>query len=152
MKIFLLSCLALSLIVSSCSLNATQEASLNNAKTSFINSKNNGTVMSYVAFTLPEVVSYYKNQSDSIFQQRFDLSSKETTDFLSNGNIRVVEESSSLIHVKYEFTNVNFEDVSQEKVIVFALSDNAGKSWFFAEENDYFNDDILPDSKRLIKE
>jgi len=152
MKIFLLFCLALSLTVSSCSLNATQEASLNNAKTSFINSKNNGTVMSYVAFTLPEVVSYYKSQSDSVFQQRFDLSSKETTDFLSNGNIRVVEESNSLIHVKYEFTNVNFEDVSQEKVIVFALSNNTGKSWFFAEENDYFNDDILPDSKRLIKE
>ena len=140
------------LLASSCSLNATQEASLNNAKTSFINSKNNGTVMSYVAFTLPDVVAYYKDQGDSIFQQRFDLSSLETKNFLTNGNIRIVEQKSPLIHVKYEFTKVDFEDVNQSKVYIYALSDNDGKSWFFAEEKDYKNDAILPASKRLIND
>jgi len=108
--------------------------------------------MSYVAFTLPEVVAFYKNQSDSIFQERFDLSSDEYSDFLTNGNIREIVKNSPEIHVKYEFTNVNVEDVASSKVIVFALSKNDGITWFFAEKNDYFNDEILSPEKRLIKE
>ena len=144
--------IGVTLLLSSCSLSSSQEVALNTAKTSYINSKNNGTVMSYVAFTLPEVVAFYKNQSDSIFQERFDLSSDEFSDFLTNGNIREIVKNSPEIHVKYEFTNVNVEDVASSKVIVFALSKNDGITWFFAEKNDYFNDEILSPEKRLIKE
>jgi len=144
--------IGVTLLLSSCSLSSSQEVALNTAKTSYINSKNNGTVMSYVAFTLPEVVAFYKNQSDSIFQERFDLSSDEYSDFLTNGNIREIVKNSPEIHVKYEFTNVNVEDVASSKVIVFALSKNDGITWFFAEKNDYFNDEILSPEKRLIKE
>jgi len=107
--------------------------------------------MSYVAFTLPEIVSYYKKKGDSIFQQRFDLSGDEYSQFLTNGNIREVTKSSPDIQVKYEFTNVNVEEIESSKVVVFALSNNEGSSWFFAEEKDYYNDAILTKEKRLIK-
>tara|TARA_R110002072_G_scaffold282761_1_gene445821 strand:- start:48612 stop:49070 length:459 start_codon:yes stop_codon:yes gene_type:complete len=151
MKLTYLLVICVTLALASCSLNAEQEVSLNAAKTSFINSKNNGSVMSYVAFTLPEIVSYYKKKGDSIFQQRFDLSGDEYSQFLTNGNIREVTKSSPDIQVKYEFTNVNVEEIESSKVVVFALSNNEGSSWFFAEEKDYYNDAILTKEKRLIK-
>ncbi len=132
-------------------MNATQEASLNLAKTSFINAKNNGSVMSYVAFTLPEAVAYYKNQSDSAFQQRFDLSQGNYNSFIQDGNIREIRKDKGMIQVKFEFLEVNMEEVSKDKITIYALSDNDGKSWFFLEEMDYLNEEILPGNKRLIE-
>lgn len=140
------------MVLSSCSLSADQESSLNNAKTSFINSKNNGAVMSYVAFTHPDVVSYYKEMGDSVFQTRFDLSSSEYNAFLTNGNIRKITQSNPKIHVKYEFTNVNMEDTKLDDAIIYAISNNDGESWFFAESEDYMNNDIFKEKNRLIKE
>ena len=138
------------LFLTACSLNATQEASLNNAKTSFINAKNNGSVMSYVAFTLPDAVAYYQKQGDSVFQKRFDLSENNYNTFIQDGNIRKITQKEGEIQVKFEFLEVNMEEVSQEKQILYALSDDDGKTWFFLEEEDYFNDEIFSPEKRLI--
>ena len=82
--------LLLLIVLSSCSLNSTQEQSLNSAKVSYINSKNNGSVMSYVAYTLPEAVAYYKSKGDSVFQKRFDLSKEQLSEFIQDGNISKV--------------------------------------------------------------
>ena len=131
-----------------CTLSASQEASLNSAKTSFIKSKNEGLVLSYVAFTLPEVVAFYKNQSDSSFQKRFDLSGVSEEVYLTDGNVKEVVSEGMNIHVKYDFQNSQSEEDTRE--MVFALSKNDGKSWFFVEDRDYFNKNIIPDGKRLI--
>ncbi len=138
------------LFLSACSLNATQEATLNKAKTSFINAKNNGSVMNYVAFTLPVAVAYYQQQGDSVFQKRFDLSENNYNTFIQDGNIREIAKKEGEIQVKFEFLEVNIEEVSKVKKYVYALSDNDGKSWFFLEEEDYFNDNIFSPDKRLI--
>ena len=138
------------LFLTACSLNATQEASLNNAKVSFINAKNNGSVMSYVAFTLPEAVAYYKDQGDSVFQKRFDLSGTNYNSFIQDGNIREIRQEEGEIQVKFEFLEVNMDEVSKETLTLYALSKNEGVSWFFLEKEDYFNDDIFPSDKRLI--
>ncbi len=122
------------LLLTACSLNATQEASLNNAKTSFINAKNNGSVMSYVAFTLPDAVAYYQKQGDSVFQKRFDLSENNYNTFIQDGNIRKITQKDGVIQVKFEFLEVNMDEVSKENQILYALSDNDGESWFFLEE------------------
>lgn len=138
------------LLLTACSLNATQEASLNNAKTSFINAKNNGSVMSYVAFTLPDAVAYYQKQGDSVFQKRFDLSENNYNTFIQDGNIRKITQKDGVIQVKFEFLEVNMDEVSKENQILYAMSDNDGESWFFLEEEDYFNDAIFSPEKRLI--
>ncbi|MCO4813703.1 MAG: hypothetical protein KC454_03260 [Flavobacteriales bacterium] len=136
------------LFFQSCALSASQEASLNSAKTSFVKSKNEGLVLSYVAFTLPEVVAFYKNQSDSSFQKRFDLSSINAEVYLMDGNVKEVVSKGMNIHVKYDFQNSQSEENTRE--MIFALSNNDGKSWYFAEGEDYFNTNIIPEGKRLI--
>ena len=135
------------LIFQACTLSASQEASLNSAKTSFIKSKNEGMVMSYVAFTLPEVVSYYKNQSDSSFQQKFNLSENNRVS-LTNSNVKKVKRDEDVIHEKYDF--YDSKKVVDERQVIFALSKNNGKSWFFIDRIDYFNNNIFPENKRLI--
>lgn len=135
------------LFIQACTMSASQETTLNNAKTSFIKSKNEGVVMSYVAYTLPEVVSFYKSSGDSSFQKRFDLS-EENRPYLSDGNLRQIESKDEVIHVRYEFNNSDLE--RGEKESIFALSKNDGKSWFFVERDDYYNDAIFPSEKRLI--
>ena len=141
------------LILGACALNADQEASLNNAMVSFVNSKNNGAVMSYVAFTHPNAVAFYKEKGDSIFKARFDLSNAENDAFLQDGNIREIQHDKSKIHVKYSFLSVE-SDIYENKateVIIFAISEDKGNSWFFIDERDYTNNDIIESTNRLIK-
>ena len=141
--------LLLLIVLSSCSLNSTQEQSLNSAKVSYINSKNNGSVMSYVAYTLPEAVAYYKSKGDSVFQKRFDLSKEQLSEFIQDGNISKVVNESPIIHVKFNFISNNITDGESE--VIYAISENDGSSWFFAEEVDYKNDKIISEIKQLIK-
>lgn len=135
-----------------CSLNANQEASLNEAVVSYVNSKNNGVVMSYVAFTHPNAVAFYKNQGDSAFTEKFDLSNSEFDPFLQDGNIKEIKSSGNNITVKYNFLNITgdyFEEVANDFVL-FAISDDAGETWFFIEEADYYNNDIISPESRMI--
>ncbi|MGB0915164.1 MAG: hypothetical protein ACPGVI_03785 [Crocinitomicaceae bacterium] len=140
------------LLLTGCTLSADQEASLNDAMVSYVNSKNNGVVMSYVAFTHPNSVAHYKAQGDSAFTAKFDLSDSEYDPFLQDGNIREIETEGDKITVKYNFLNVsgNYFEEQSEEVVIFAISEDAGSTWFFIEEEDYFNNDIISEENRLI--
>ncbi len=140
------------LLLGSCTLNADQEASLNNALTSYINSRNNGAVMSYVAFTHPNVVNHYKNAGDSVFQSHFDVSNEYTRPFFQDGLIRSTEKNGNTIHVKYLFKKIEANDFDRQMTdaIIIAMSNDNGTSWFFAEEEDYFNWKIFKKDELLI--
>ncbi|MCH2228836.1 MAG: hypothetical protein MK105_00730 [Crocinitomicaceae bacterium] len=144
--------IVLIIILSGCTLNADQEASLNDAMVSYVNSKNNGVVMSYVAFTHPNSVAYYKAKGDSVFKAKFDLSNSEYDPFLQDGNIREIQTKGNVIAVKYNFLNVSggFLEEQVEEVAIFAMSEDGGETWFFIDEGDYFNDDIISRENRLI--
>ena len=105
--------------------------------------------MSYVAYTLPEAVAYYKSKGDSVFQKRFDLSKEQLSEFIQDGNISKVVNESPIIHVKFNFISNNITDGESE--VIYAISENDGSSWFFAEEVDYKNDKIISEMKQLIK-
>ncbi len=109
--------------------------------------------MSYVGFTHPNVVAHYKAQGDSLFQVHFDVSNEDERPFFQDGIIRTIESNGEQIHVKYEFEKYEyFEEIDDvQKVVIIAMTDNGGKSWFFAEEAEYFNDKIISKNKRLIK-
>jgi hypothetical protein len=141
------------ILATSCSLNADQEASLNDAMVSYVNSKNNGVVMSYVAFTHPNAVAYYKEKGDSVFTAKFDLSNSEYEPFLQDGNIKEIESDGNRITVKYNFLNItgDFFEESAEDFVLYAISEDAGLTWFFIEEADYFNNDIISSEDRMIK-
>ena len=141
------------MFLTSCSLNANQEASLNDAMVSYVNSKNNGIVMSYVAFTHPNAVAFYKSKGDSAFTEKFDLSNSEFDPFLQDGNIKQIKSNGNNITVKYNFLNVtgDFYEESHEEVVLFAISEDAGATWFFIEDVDYFNNDIISSENRTIQ-
>lgn len=141
------------LFLGACTLNADQEASLNNAMFAYINSRNKGVVMSFVAYTHPDVVNYYKTAGDSIFTGKFDLMQYENPYELNDGNILTINSDGDIIHVQYSFTSLIFgtNEIVNEDFIIFALSDDNGISWSFMEEDDYLNDQIMDPSDRLIK-
>lgn len=108
--------------------------------------------MSYVGYTHPSAVAFYKSAGDSVFKINFDLSNDEERPFFQDGIIQTIESKGSTIHVKYEFQKIEndnyFIDVAD--IIVIAISEDDGKTWFFVEEKDYLNDKIIPKKDRLI--
>ena len=109
--------------------------------------------MSYVGYTHPNIVAHYKVQGDSLFQAYFDVSNEEERPFFQDGIIQTIESEGDIIHVKYEFQKYEYFEFMNEskKAIIFAITENSGKSWFFAEEDEYYNEKIIPKNKRLIK-
>lgn len=140
------------LFIGSCSLNSDQEASLNNAMSSYIDARNDGNLIAYTALTHPNVIAYYKDRGDDSFMNRFDLNEGENSLFLQDGNIRETESSGDNIHVKYEFVGINEMslETKPERVGIIAISSDDGKSWHFLDEYDYWNDDIIKPNDRLI--
>lgn len=135
-------------------MNADQEASLSEAVSFYLDAKNEGRVKVFVGFTHPDVVVYYKNQGDSIFTEKFDLSfDGESYSYLHDGQIKEIETKDEFIHVKYNFVSVDdyYYEVDQMEVHIYAISEDHGNSWFFMEEIDYLNDDIMKSKHRLIK-
>jgi len=145
--------LSLLLIVSSCSLNADQEAALNKSTTAYIDARNQGILITYTAMTHPNAIAYYKDRGDEDFMNHFELSSGENSLFLQDGNIWQTESKDKNIHVKYEFIGIDEFDFEARprKVVIYALSSDDGVSWHFLDEFDYYLDDIIASKDRLIK-
>ena len=139
--------------IGSCSLNATQEAALNHAKIEYIGARNEGVIITYVAFTHPNVVGYYKDLGDNKFIERFDLNSGVGSLFLQDGSIKETDWDGDNIHVKYEFLGVLETEFRLEgtQVFIYALSADDGKTWHFLEQKDYYNDKIIKAKDRLIQ-
>jgi len=127
----------------------------------YVEAYNDGYEKEYTGFTHPNVVGYYMLLGDSAFQQKFDLYSEDDNySYLHDPQVREIETRENEIHVKYNIISVEgyYDDyfyyeteTNQTEMQLFALSDDDGISWFFMEENDYFNDEILKANNRLIK-
>ena len=139
--------------IGSCSLNSTQEDSLNQAKNKYIEARNKGIIITYVEFTHPKVVRYYKDLGDNVFIDRFDLEVGVGSLFLQDGAIKETNWDGDNIHVKYEFLGVLETEFRLEgsQEFIYAMSGDDGKSWHFVEEKDYYNDKIIKAKDRLIK-
>lgn len=149
-KLFLL----LILFITGCSLSADQESSLNSAVTAYTTARNNGQVMTYVAFTYPNAVAFYKDQGDSAFVEKFGGSNDiDTYSFIQDGNIRDIESDGKKIHVRYSFLELDdiFYGAKGSEVIIYSISEDDGKNWFFIDEEDYENESIINKNDRLIK-
>lgn len=140
------------LLLVACTLNSEQERSLNAALTRYIDARNEGNVTVTVACTYPSAVAYYTAQGDSIFKLHFDLSNVDEKPILRDGSQTEAESDGQNYQIKYAFKQVYAIDgaYEKEKAILIALSENDGKTWFFLDEEDYWNDDIVKPSKRLL--
>lgn len=132
-------------------MNAEQERSLNQAMSSYVNAHNNGAVLSFVSFTHPNAVAYYKSKGDDVFKEKFELiSDGYEMSFLQDGIIREIESKDGHIHVYYEFIRIDNTTLNGEEITVVAISEDDGKSWYFIDKEDYLNDDIFEEKFRLI--
>lgn len=147
--------LSLLLLITSCTLNSEQEASLSKATKEYIDSRNEGILITYAAYTHPNVLKFYLDQGHDAFKKRFKRTTGENTTNLRNGNIRYTEVSGKNIHVKYDYVGMNnfsYRGRRARKVSIYALSSDDGKSWHFIDGTDYWNDKIISSKNRLIKE
>lgn len=124
---------------------------MHQATISYINARNEGIATAVVAYTYPPAVAFYTAKGDSVFKERFDLSNLEEEPYLQDGNIEEIEKKDGVIHVKYSYLSIDPFDYASNKIFIYALSSNDGESWFYLDEDDYRNKEILPSSKRLIK-
>ena len=142
------------LLIASCTLSSSQEASLHKALTAYLDAHNNGVVMAYVGYTHPKVVGYYEDQGDSSFREKFELFSSENGgDYLQDGTLKEIQKKGKQIHVRYVFeshTEVDY-DARVKDLGLIAISVDEGKSWYFVQEEDYTNDNIFSKDERLIK-
>jgi hypothetical protein len=151
MKIYFIGLLFL--LVSACTLSANQEASLQKAMSSYLAAHNNGAVMAFVGFTHPNVVGFYQEKGDSVFRERFELFDAENGgDFLQDGTIKKIETIGNSIHVQYIFESYQVRGLDERfsELSIIAISSDDGKTWFFADQQDYVNDSIFNPKERLI--
>jgi hypothetical protein len=148
MKIFLY--VSTLFLFGACALNATQEQKLNESLAGYLFGRNECQVVSYVAFTYPELVATYKAQGDSIFKQQFDCN--EDSLYFQDPTVRLIQKEGEVIHVLYDLTvfNKNTSERYDKKHELIALSSDSGKSWFFMDKSKYVDKSLLPKLKRLI--
>ncbi len=134
-----------------CSLNADQERFLSEAQRAYVEARNEADVLKYVGYTHPSVIAYYKNDEDSAFQNKFDLSSQSFT--IQDGSIRFIKTKGSSIHVDYIFKTVEKGSFGEfgEDIHIMAISEDNGKTWFFLDEMDYRNEQIIALEHQLIE-
>ncbi|PWL28110.1 MAG: hypothetical protein DCO96_09030 [Fluviicola sp. XM-24bin1] len=150
MKTKLLFTLLLLGVLSACSLNGKQEASLNAARMSYIEARNTNNVPLLVKLTYADAVRYYQEKGDDVFKERFRPENNQA--FFRNGTLLEVASKGDLIHVQFEFEKI-IEDattIELKRVKLYAISIDDGKHWKFLDDIEYDNPKIIPKSKKLI--
>lgn len=147
MRITLLFLLILPLIFA-CSLSADQEKSLNQATVKYMFAMNNDLFLSKAAATHPLFLRYYKNQGTEKFKAQFASSDSTYTDPV----IGTTETKGDVIHIQLKVALVGKmnSEKAKDRIPVYAVSEDAGKNWFFIDGKDY-ESKICKKFKRLIQ-
>lgn len=142
--------LLLLFVISGCSLNGKQEASLNSAKLAYIDARNRNNVALLVKLTYADAVRYYQKQGDEAFKERFRPENNQS--FFRNGIMKEVVSDGNRIHVQFEFEKITEDLTTREldHVKVYAISTDNGAHWKFLDGVEYNNPKIIPSNKKLI--
>lgn len=158
MKIILTFLVLFTLMVA-CDLSTEQETQLNKDLSNLITVRNNGDALSYLNYTHPIVVKYYKSLGDSIYKKRFQsISPKSSRDYLDTSEVywvnayqKDIKSDDSLIQVKVQITLAKGYDKMDSSTTIYGVAKKSGSNWLFIEEQDYFSD-YFPTNLRLYKE
>jgi hypothetical protein len=123
------------IFITSCGLNSAEEKSLNMAITRYLHSVNTDLKLSRVAATHPQILKYYKAISDESFKKKFEKEKYFWTDAL----IGKIARDSENIHVELKLLKKEnqYAGAVGKRFSLFAMSDDNGNTWYFAEEEDY---------------
>jgi len=139
------------LLLAACNMNGEQEKRLNESLSAYIFARNECQVISYVAFTYPDLVADYRAEGDSVFKERFNCNNDSI--YLEDPTIRRTEKKGKAIHVLYDLTayNENTGNREIEKHKLVSISNDDGHSWFFMDYSKYVEKSTLPKLERLLK-
>jgi hypothetical protein len=134
-----------------CTLDSRQEEKLNVAFQDYIKAYNEDLMLQYVALTHVKVVAHYKAKSENEFVQHFQ---KPKTDslkaFYGDYLTKDTKESGNYIQRCYTIEKYTRMREIDPEYRIYACSEDKGNTWFFINEDDYF-DLSIPLKKRLFK-
>lgn len=140
------------LILGACTLSANQEATLSTATNDFLKARKQGMQLAYVSMFHPSLVRAYKDQGDSVFLKKFEITSVDN--YLDEPILITVKSKKETIHALYEFRVIQTgwieEEIKQQNTSFVAISDDNGETWFYMPKEDYDNKEIAKDVKRLL--
>ncbi len=132
-----------------CTLTSEQEERLNKQLQRYVRANNENRSLELVAFTHPTIVASVKKEGDSTFLTHFKQSDDSARIYLANPLYRETKVSGKSIQRKYWLEKYTERIEITDEYCIFALSEDNGNTWFFAQETDYFSKHY-PASKRLF--
>lgn len=136
------------LVLTCCTLNSTQETSLNQHVSKYIKAKNNCLITGVIGFTYPAYVKELKQTGNKEFMRVFNCNdSTSLQNKLSIPIYRAAKTSEKMIQVKYELDD---SQTSQNSHFLYAISEDDGKTWYFLPGEVYNNVTSCTKLKRLF--
>lgn len=118
------------------------------AVSKYIFAVNSDLKLSQASYTHPSVLKYYKKNGHKEFKSLFDKEELIWTDAVI-GKIQT-KENYVQAEMKIALKKDEFANPEENRISIYALSDDQGLSWFFVEDKDYRNQNC-GNFKRLIK-
>lgn len=151
--------LILLILATGCDLSTEQETQLNKDLSNLISVRNNGDALSYLNYTHPIIVKYYKSLGDSIYKERFQsISPKSSRDYLDTSEVywtnayqKAIKSNDSLVQVKVQITLAKGYDKIDSTTTLYGIAKKNGSNWLFVEQQDYYSD-YFPKYLRLFDE
>lgn len=136
-----------------CSLNSSQEKSLNKHFGLYIQSLRNKSTLVQVSMTHPAFVKYIKSKGNHYFKTNFSSNPKEEYPEFFYPKIEKIEFDKNNIHVLYEVQKdyIYYGENKIDSLKIVAISENDGKNWYFVNYSLYSNKDICKNVPRLLK-
>ncbi|TNE96234.1 MAG: hypothetical protein EP322_08745, partial [Bacteroidetes bacterium] len=95
------------ILISSCTLSADQEATLNRSINNHLSAMNEGRMLQYLSEIHPLAVRYYKDKGDSVFEAHFELKNINSEVYYQDPIIKQIEKEGDVIHVEFEVLEIS---------------------------------------------
>lgn len=134
-----------------CTLDSRQEEKLNVAFQDYIKAYNEDLMLQYVALTHVKVVAHYKAKTEEEFIAHFQKSKTDTLKaYYGDYFVTDTKDEGNYIQRCYNVEKYTEYREINSKYRIYACSEDKGDTWFFINEDDYF-DKSIPLKKRLFK-
>jgi hypothetical protein len=131
-----------------CGLNANQEKSLNMAVSKYLFAVNSDLKLSLASYTHPSVLNFYKGKGHEEFKKLFLKEEKIWTDAVVGE--MAFEKKFIQVELKIALKKDEYSSPEKNRLLIYALSEDNGLSWFFVKGIDY-NCQNCGNFQRLIK-
>lgn len=130
------------LLLVACTLDSKQEERLNTGLSKYIKSYNEDLMLQYTALTHVKVVAHYKALGEKEFVNHFQQNKDSVHVYYGEFFMKDTKEQGKNIQRCYTVAKYTEYKEIDDKYEIYAISEDEGNTWFFVNEDDYFNKDI----------